>query len=144
MAGRLHLVAADAEDLAVLSTHLQDAVIKVGDLAFLPGARRFALVANRFMWERAGRLPPFYRVRTGVHFDGVLKVQTQNIRRDAPDAVLDLLALEWAAGEDGAGIATLRFAGGGAIRLSLECLAAEMSDLTDAWTTRAKPRHDDA
>ena len=44
----LKLVALDQEDLAVISAHLQDAIVKVGDLTYLPRERRFALVARRF------------------------------------------------------------------------------------------------
>jgi hypothetical protein len=32
----LKLIALDAEDLSVISAHLQDAVLKVGDIAYLP------------------------------------------------------------------------------------------------------------
>ena len=49
----LKLIALDADDLAVISAHLQDAVMKVGDLAFLPREKRFAAVANRFDWMDA-------------------------------------------------------------------------------------------
>lgn len=139
--GRLRLRAEDTDDLAVLSSHLQDAILKVGDLAMLPRDRRFAFVANRFMWERAGPRPPYLRTRSGVAIGGVLKVQSQRIRQDAPEAVLNLLALVWTPGTDGAGVLTLEFAGGGAIRIEAECLDIEMSDLAEPWDTQAKPRH---
>ena len=41
----LRLIALDAEDLAVLSAHVQDAVLKVGDINWLPREKRF--VARR-------------------------------------------------------------------------------------------------
>ena len=44
----LKLIALDAEDLSVISTHLQDAVLHVGDMAFLKREMRFAAVANRW------------------------------------------------------------------------------------------------
>ena len=47
----LRLQALDAEDLALISAHLQDAAVRVGDIAFLKERRRFALVAARFDWE---------------------------------------------------------------------------------------------
>ena len=40
-AERLKLLALDEEDLAVLSAHVQDAVLKVGDLVYLPKEQRF-------------------------------------------------------------------------------------------------------
>ena len=56
----LKLRAYDREDFAVVSAVLQDALVPVIDLAWLSGEKRFALVANRFRWERrapAGDLP---------------------------------------------------------------------------------------
>ncbi|MCK0198640.1 DUF2948 family protein [Ancylobacter sp. 6x-1] len=49
----LKLIALDGEDLAILSAHLQDAVVRVGDMVFLQREHRFALLANRFDWEAA-------------------------------------------------------------------------------------------
>ena len=146
MANRLRLKAEDAEDLDVISAHLQDAVARVGDIAYLPSKRRFALVFNRFMWEdlRRSEKPngPFRRVRSGIHFDGVLRVRSQNVRQDAKDAVLELLSVRFEPAADGAGAVTLVFSGGGAIRLEVECLDAEITDLSEPWATKNKPGHD--
>jgi hypothetical protein len=61
----LKLVALDPDDLAVVSAHLQDALISVGDIAYLPGERRFALAAKRFDWEAE---QPQRRL-SGLHFE---------------------------------------------------------------------------
>ena len=37
----LRLLALDAEDLALVSAHVQDAVLRVGDLAYLPRKKAF-------------------------------------------------------------------------------------------------------
>ena len=52
----LRLRAEDSDDLAVISACLQDSLVPVRDLAYLPDEGRFMLVANRFRWE-AGRTP---------------------------------------------------------------------------------------
>jgi len=139
----LSLMAGDASDLDVISTVLQDAVAKLGDFAWLPDARRFAFVANRFVWECVGarRAGPFARVRAGIHFDDVIAVKYQNLRNDAKDAVVELLAIRFEPGEDGAGAIMLDFAGGGAVRLEVESINAYMSDISEPWRTRAKPKH---
>ena len=49
----LKLIALDADDLAIVSAHLQDSVLKVADLVYLPREQRFALAARRFDWEGA-------------------------------------------------------------------------------------------
>ncbi|KMO12500.1 DUF2948 family protein [Methylobacterium platani] len=136
----LKLAALDADDLAVISTHLQDAVLRTGDLAYLPRERRFALVARRFDWECPDGAPPRRRL-TGLHFDRVLSVRCRNVSRDAPDTPLELLAVTFEPGEAPSGIATLVFAGGAAIRLELECIEAAMKDLGPVWQADSTPRH---
>jgi len=140
----LRLMAGDEEDLGVISACLQDAVAKLGDFAFLPDQRRFAFVANRFVWESGGmgRVGPFARVRVGMHFDDVKAARFQHLRTDARDAVVELLAIRFEAGEDGAGAVMLDFAGGGAVRLEVESVNAYMSDISEPWRTRARPKHD--
>jgi len=49
------LRAEDADDLAVISACLQDALVAVRDLAFVTQDHTFLMVANRFRWERALR-----------------------------------------------------------------------------------------
>src|ERR1700759_4465121 len=126
----MKLLAEDAEDLAVLSARLQDAAGKLKDFAFLPKQRRFACVVNRYRWEDPKT--PGTRVRAGLKFDGVLKAESQNIKRGAPEAVVSLLALKYTGNgaEDPGGVIEMQFAGGGAIRLTVECIDAELSDLT--------------
>jgi len=47
------LIAFDADDLAVIAANLQDALVRVGEMAFLPQSKQFAMVAARFDWVRA-------------------------------------------------------------------------------------------
>jgi hypothetical protein len=140
----LRLVAADADDLQVISACLQDAVLKVGDFAYLPRERRFAFVANRFLWELADekKAGAFWRTRAGAHFDDVRAARRLNIRSDAKDAVVELLAVRFEPMGDGTGAVILDFAGGGAIRLEVESINCEMRDISQPWRTRAKPKHD--
>jgi hypothetical protein len=141
---RLKLVALDEEDLSVLSAHVQDAVLKVADLVYLPKENRFAVAMNRFSWERAedGRRKTFERRRAALSFDRVRSVKTNHIRRDRPEAVLELLAIKFTPTDSPAGHVDLVFAGGGAVRLDVECVEARLADLGTAWATTAKPAHD--
>lgn len=141
--GRLRLRAEDADDLAFISAALQDAVLKVGDIAYEPQAHRLTLAFNRFRWEHAsGRGAE--RIRTGLQFGGVMKCQARKIRRGAPDAVLNLLALEFepVGGEDPGGAVVLRFAGGADLRLEVECIDAALADVSDPWPARRQPGHE--
>lgn len=138
-AAPLRLVALDAEDLEVLSAHLQDFVIRVGDLAFLPRDRRFAYVGNRADRRVDGELR---RRRTAGHFDRVTRVATRGIDRAAPETVLNLLAVTFAPGEEPSGAIELHFSGGATVRLEVECIEAQVADLGPVWAARAEPAHD--
>jgi hypothetical protein len=137
---RLRLAARDAEDLQILSARLQDAVLKLKDVSWQPKKRRFAAVVNRLVWEEGGKT----RVRAGLHFDGVLKVQSHKVKLGAEEGVIDLLAISFTpdGGEDPGGVVELVLAGGGAIRLTVECIEAELVDLTQPWAARGTPDHE--
>ncbi len=138
----LRLVALDQEDLAVISTHLQDAIVRVGDLALLPHERRFALIARRFDWECSNDEPPRRRL-TGLHFERVLHCRTRGIDRSNPDAALNLLAITFAETDSPSGTVTLLFSEGGAIQLDIECIETQMKDLGPVWEAESRPTHAD-
>jgi hypothetical protein len=138
------LAATDAEDLTVISAKLQDAVARVSDLVWMPTSRRFAVLFNRFKWEDAeGKRSENVRVRSGLHFDGVMAAKSFKIMRGNPDAVLSLLAIQFLpkGDEDPGGMIVLVFAGGGAIRLDVENIDAELSDISGEWAALGKPSH---
>lgn len=144
----LHLVAQDAEDLKVISTLVQDAVLPVTELAFDPRRRRFALLLNRFRWEdraeaeRAGRA--YERVRSLLVVEDVRKVQSSGFDRADKDLVLSLLSIDFEAGEDGTGRLTLTLAGDGAIALDVETLDLRLEDVTRPYRAPSGkvPKHD--
>jgi hypothetical protein len=135
---RLRLLAEDADDLAVISAALQDAVGKVGDIAFEPAARRLTVALNRYRWEGKGG----ERVRCALQLGSVMGVKARRIRRTAKDAVLALLAVSFEPGEAPGGTVTLSFAGGGDLQAEVECLDAVLADLSDPWSTPRKPAHE--
>ena len=139
----LKLVVLDRDDLSVISAHLQDAVLKVGDMAWLPSQHRFALVVNRFDWQSADE-DQFRRRRTGLHFDRVLRVRRSKLRVDAPEAVLNLLAVTFDETEAPSGRVTLVFSGGAAVQLDVECLEAQMRDMGPVWETASRPTHEES
>lgn len=146
--GPLRLVAQDAEDLKVISTLVQDAVLPVTEMTHDPKRRRFALMLNRFRWEdrtqaeAVGRA--YERVRSVLVIDDVLRVQSQGFDRGDKDLVLSLLALDFAPGADGTGRLTLTLAGDGAIALDVEALEVRLDDVTRPYRAPSGkvPHHD--
>ena len=135
----LKLFAFDADDLGVLSAHLQDAVVKAFDIAFIAKGKQFAFVCNRFDWA-AAEDGENQRRRTGVRFERVGTVSARGITKGT-DAVLNLLALRFEPDTEPAGTIELVFAGDAAIRLKVECIEAAMDDLGPMWATGPKPDH---
>src|SRR5262245_23907541 len=126
----LKLIALDKDDVEVISTHLQDAVLKVGDIVWRPAERRLVVGLNRVDWEAAvDATPSFRRRRTALRFDRVVAVKCRNISREDPDAVLNLLAVEFSQADPPAGFITLVFFGTDAMRLEVEILEAAVAIL---------------
>jgi len=139
MSDLLHLLAEDAEDLAVISAALQDAVAKIGDITVEQRARRVTVAFNRYRWEGHGG----ERVRSALQIGSVLGVQARNLRRGAKSAVVELLSLDFAPGEAPGGTITLSFAGDGDLRIAVECVDAVLADISAPWATPRTPAHDD-
>jgi DUF2948 family protein len=138
----LKLLALDEEDLQVVSSHLQDAVVRVGDMAYVPSQKRFAAILNRFDWESAEKDGNrFKRRRTALRFDRVLRARHKDLQPNKPDRVLSLLAISFEMGDAPGGKVTLIFSGDVIIQLDVECVEAEMRDLGPSWATRHKPEH---
>jgi Protein of unknown function (DUF2948) len=134
----LKLLARDDEDLAVVSAVLQDALIPVSEMAYLPEERRFALVANRFRWERAPPPTPRGRERrlTGLSIGAVSTVRRRGFSLAERDRILVLLAIRRVEGA-----LQLDFAGGASIRLETSEVLCHLDDLSEPWPTRFQPRH---
>ena len=154
MTASLKIIARDAEDLAVVSACLQDALIPLNEMRYLQQERRFIMVANRFRWERAAKgsqetapegdasfdsdedFGAQQRTNAGICIDRVLAVRSRNIDRSRPDDFLSLLSVQL----DGNQLAFL-FAGGGVIQVEIEALALYLGDLGRAWPTQWQPDH---
>ncbi|MBI1649130.1 DUF2948 family protein [Hyphomicrobium sulfonivorans] len=139
----LKLIALDPEDLRVLSCHLQDAIIRVGDMAYLSREMRFAAITNRFDWEGAVQTEQAegQRRRSGLRFERVKAARVLGFDLQNKDAVLELLALTFDPAEEPSGSITLHFAGGAAVQLQVECIEAELRDLGAVWRAQSKPVH---
>ena len=101
----LRLLAQDAEDLAVLSAALQDAVARIGDIHWDAQARTLTLACNRFRWESGGKTGE--RVRSALQLGDVTGVQARNLKRDAKGAIVELLAVAFEPGEAPGGFALI-------------------------------------
>lgn len=129
----LALLAVDEDDLKIMSSLVQDAILPASEISYDPKARRLALLVNRFRWEDADQARadgrPFERVRALLIVNDVQRLQSDGIDRD-PDTVLALLALTWRPGQDGTGRLLLDFAGDCTLAADAECINVELRDVT--------------
>ena len=131
----LRLLAEDGEDLAIISAALQDAILRPADIVWERRARTLTIQLSRFCWECGGT-----RVRAAMQFGDVSAVKSRGLPR-LPDAALELLAIHFIDGEAPGGKAILMFAGGGDLRVDVECLDVVVADLSERWDARIAPTH---
>lgn len=164
MSEKLKLRTQDADDLTVVSACLQDSIIPINDMGYLPDQQRFVFVANRFRWETAPDVPPsalavhagtaaegdtpflnpdeecldcpYERTNCAVCFENVTAVKYRGINLRARNQMLSLLAVTWTGDA-----VVLSFAGGGAIRLETAAPCCVVEDVGEPWPTRLRPRH---
>jgi hypothetical protein len=126
----LKLIALDADDLSVISAHVQDARVQAADIIWRQDEKRLVIGMNRLDWEQtlAGETSP-RRLVAALRFDRVLACKSRNIDLESPETALDLVGIEFHPADPPGGSALLLFDHGGVLRLDLECLECELTDL---------------
>lgn len=151
MGEKLKLRCEDEEDVVVLSSLLQDALVPMAELAWLPAEKCFVFVASRFVWSEcidvtlpAGEagIECYSRQNFGVTLEGARAVKSRGIDIDDKSRILELLAITAAPGK-GAATIELVFAGGAGIRVECERIAVHGQDVGEPWPTLHRPRHPD-
>lgn len=138
----LKLRATDKDDLEILSACLQDSVIAIKEMTFLPGEKRFVFVANRFRWEESDRTTLaegaaiYERIHCGICFDKVSAVRQQGLVQQRKGQIVSLLAIET---DDGT--IDLVFSAGIVIRLEVDEILCHLQDLDEPWPTQWRPSH---
>ena len=127
---QLRLIALDADDLSVISAHVQDARMQAADIVWRQDEKRLVVGLNRLDWAQtlSGGTEP-RRLLAALRFDRVLACKSRNIDLEQPEAVLELVGIEFHPTEPPGGSALLLFSQGGALRLDVECLECELTDL---------------
>jgi hypothetical protein len=138
----LKLVALDEEDLAVISAHVQDAVMKVEHLDYARASGQFILTMNRFAWHADnGRNADDERRLSVLSFARVKSVKAQGVDPRKKADVLSLLAIRFLPSDPPEGVVELAFAGGASLRLTVECIEARLTDTGGAWAASSRPSH---
>lgn len=137
----LRLVALAADDLLPLAALLQDAVLRVGDMAYDKAGRHFTLRLNRFCHESGAAVP--LRTPSVLRIDGVARVRMRNLDPAKSQQVLSLLDIEAEPLDAPACALTLRFAGDQRpdLRIEAECVDVLLMDLAPPHRAKSVPNH---
>lgn len=143
----LRLKAQDAEDLRIVSTLLQDAVLPMKETSWQPDLNRFGMLVNRFRWEDKARAEigkrAYERVQSILVIDGVQHVSSMGIDHNDKEQIISILSVGFEDGEDAAGKVIFTLAGDGALALDVECLNISIKDVTKPYAAVSKsaPKH---
>ena len=127
----LKLIALDADDLAVISAHVQDARVQAADIIWRQGEKRLVVGMSRLDWEQtlSGETAS-RRLIAALRFDRVLACKSRKIDLETQDTPLELVGIEFHQDDPPGGSALLMFSQGGALRLDVECLECQLTDLS--------------
>ena len=139
----LKLIAKTEDDLRVVSSHLQDSIASISEIAKLEKNKIFLMQLNRFMWEdvEKGVFRKNKRIRTVLKFENVIKVHSKNIDQAKKDKFLDFLTIETKKMPDNNYEMKIVFAGDSIIRVISEVVDVTLDDQGEAWDTKNMPKH---
>ena len=133
-----NILAMDFLDLDIISSMVQDCIVKRENITYLSKQRAFILLVNRFKWEEKDKYQRIYSI---IRFQGVLKVKTKSLNLHNENLPLELLAINYHTTETGLIHIYLNFAGGAIIDLEAECVECVLKDLSEPWKTNIIPDH---
>ena len=140
----LKLRAEDSEDLGVVASLLQDAVLCCADMSLqksdVDSQQRFVMVLSRFCWEKAciaGDDQVKQRVHCAFIINHVVEAQYYGFDQFDTGLVLSVLTIELHEPTK----MMIYFAGDAAIKLTIDMTSCILHDLDDPYSTPFLPSH---
>ena len=133
----LSLSAVTKNDLIIFSTLIQDSIVDLKNIKWLPNSRRFAMMINRFRWEDENIASlegyRFERVQSTLVFEGVLTVQSKGIKQTNRSQFWILTLETSQKAVDEAQFINVIFADSGTISLKVECIEVFLKDVSQPF-----------
>ena len=143
--GPLRLRAVDALDLGVIAACLQDALIPISEMAYLPDERRFMAAFTRFQHERMAGSDQADRLMQSQSVLVLRDIEAVKFRGLDPrfgGVRFELLTVMAEPADDGLVDITLLFAGDAAIQVRARSISATLEDFGEPSPATARPSHD--
>ncbi len=139
--GLLKLRAENSEDLTLISTFLQDALVPFISMTHDPKTQVFSLLTHRFRWEKSPVSQDgstlYERINALLNIHHVKNFQKKGLKNPHnPNQTLNLLCVT---SEDNTIILT--FSNNIQVQLSVEKMLVLLGDQNISWPTPHKPSH---
>ena len=140
---KMKLNAIDTEELKIIATVLQDGLIEVSDVKYLPSIRTFIVMITRFMWEEKIVNKTNNRTKAVLVFEDVLAVHSRNIDQMNKTKVLELLTFNFYYNKSKNIEIELLFNNDATIKLETEVVQAKLEDQGEPWTVEEVDKEND-
>jgi len=140
---KMKLNAIDTEELKIIATVLQDGLIEVSDVKYLPSIRTFIVMITRFMWEEKIVNKTNNRTKAVLVFEDVLAVHSRNIDQMDKAKVLELLTFNFYYNKSKNIEIELLFNNDATIKLETEVVQAKLEDQGESWTVEEVNKKND-
>ncbi len=135
---KIRLAVTSDEELKILSSLCQDAIVSKEEFFFDKKMKRFVATFSRYCWEKEeiNNYKNFnYRVVSGIQIKNVGKITLKNFKSNIP--FLNLLSISYSKKN-----ITLYFSESTEIILYCEKLDILLEDIDVPWPTKLKPKHE--
>ena len=132
----MNLNAIDTDELKIISTILQDGLIEVNDIKYLPSIRSFFLMITRFMWEEKIVNKVDQRIKAVLSFEDVLSVYSKNIDQLNKNKTLELVTFNYYPNNSKNIEIELLFKNDAIIKLETEIIRCKLEDQGEPWNIK--------
>ena len=134
----MNLNAIDTDELKIIGTILQDGLIEVSDIKYLPSIRSFFLMITRFMWEEKIVNKVNQRIKSVLCFEDVISVYSKNIDQLNKSKKLELLTFNYYPNKSKNIEIELLFKNDAIIKLETEIIRCKLDVQGNPWGTEEK------
>ena len=132
----MSLNAIDTDELKIIATILQDGLVEVSEVKYLPSIRSFIIMITRFMWEEKIINKENKRVKAVLVFEDVLSVFSKNIDQMNKSNTLELMTFNYFPTKTKNIEIQLLFKNDAIIKLETEIIKCKLQDQGKPWSVK--------